>query len=53
MTNHTRIWGVPLLWAEATVSVLEITIPGSTVINSMFLRFMSERNIYKESIVIE
>jgi hypothetical protein len=48
MTSHTRIWVLLLLWAEAIASGFEIKIPGSTGINSMFLRFMSERNIQKE-----
>ena len=53
MTSHTRIWGLPLLWVEAITSGFEIKIPGSTGINSMFLRFMSKRNVHKESLVIE
>ena len=53
MTSHTRIWCVPLLWAEATVSGFVIKIPGCTGINTMFLRFMRERNVHKENLVIE
>ena len=39
--------------AEAKISGFEIKIPGSAGINSMFLRFMSERNVHKESLVVE
>jgi len=53
MKSHTRIWSVPLLWVEATASDLETKISGSTGINSMFLRFMSERNIHNGRLVIE
>jgi len=53
MTIHTHLWGVPLLWTEATASGFETKIPGSTGINSMFLRFISERNTHKERLVIE
>jgi hypothetical protein len=53
MTSHSRIWGLPLLWAEATAYGFEIKIPGSTGINCMFLRFLSERDIHKERLVIE
>jgi len=53
MTSHPRIWSLPLLWAEAITSSFDIKIPGSTGINSKFLRFMSKRNVHKESLVIE
>ena len=53
MTSNTRIWNLPLLWAEAIVSGFENKIPGYTGINSMFSRFLNERNVHKESLFRE